>query len=93
MEIRDFTGRFVIDGIETEPMDLRVLITTGGGEVHGSGSFRLPAALVGAERGGPLTFLTTGGEELRMTIREFDMVHGMAYFLVEGEVSALRKRA
>ncbi|WP_298499390.1 hypothetical protein [uncultured Maritimibacter sp.] len=86
MELRDFSGAFLIDGRETEVMDLRVLMTVGGGEMHGSGAFRVPAAMIGLEAAGPLTFRTAAGEEIRLIVREFDLVNGVAYFLTEGAV-------
>lgn len=93
MEIRDFTGAFVVDGRETDRMDLRVLITSGGGETFGSGSFRVPAAMIGLETSGPVTFRCADGQEIDMQVREFDMTHGVAYFLTLGSVPEVRKRA
>lgn len=91
MEIRDFTGSFLVDGQETDLMELRVLITQGGGETFGSGSFRVPTAMIGLESSGPVTFRCTGGEEITMTVREFDMTRGLAYFLTMGEVPDVRE--
>ncbi|MAM60615.1 hypothetical protein [Maritimibacter sp. UBA3975] len=89
MELRDFRGSFRIDGRETDRMDLRILLTIGGGETHGSGAFRVPAAMIGTETGGPLTFVTEAGDEITVVVREFDLTQGVAYFLTEGEVPAL----
>ena len=90
MELRDFSGAFLIDGRETEVMDLRVLMTVGGGEVHSSGAFRVPAAMIGMEAAGPLTFRTDAGDDIRLIVREFDLVNGVAYFLTEGAVPETR---
>ncbi|MBV7409918.1 hypothetical protein [Maritimibacter sp. DP1N21-5] len=86
MELRDFSGCFIVEGRETETMDLRVLLTVGGGETHGSGAFRVPAAMIGMEAAGPLTFRTSEGEEMTLIVREFDLVNGVAYFLTDGAV-------
>lgn len=93
MELRDFPGFFLIDGRRTDGMDLRILITRGGGEVHGSGAFRVPAAMIGLETRGPLTFVTETDEEITLVVREFDLTQGVAYFVTEGVVPELRKRA
>lgn len=93
MEIRDFTGSFVIDGRETDRLDLRILITHGGGVQHGSGSFLVPPAMIGFEAQGPVTFRCIDGAEITLLVREFDMTNGLAYFLTEGAVPALRRRA
>lgn len=92
MEIRDFTGCFIVDGRETDRTELRVLVTRGGGETHGSGSFRVPPAMIGIEAAGPLTFRCVDGEEITLAVREFDMTNGLAYFLTEGAVPEARER-
>jgi hypothetical protein len=87
MEVRDFKGCFVLDGRDGEEMDLRVILSTGGGGVtSGSGSFALPMALVGRAGEVPLTFRLTSGETLRILVREIDLADGLAYFLTEGAV-------
>lgn len=87
MQVLDFKGCFVIDGRELEEMDLRVILSTGGGGVtSGSGSFALPMALVGRADQAPLTFRLTTGEALTLVVREIDRADGLAYFLTEGVV-------
>lgn len=87
MEVRDFTGCFVLDGRELEEMDLRVILSVGGGGLRaGSGSFALPMALVGRAEQAVLTFRTSGGDEISLRVREVDLVDGVAYFLTEGDV-------
>lgn len=86
MEVRDFTGCFVLDGREAEEMDLRVIVSTGGGVTSGSGSFAVPAAMVGRDMDAPLTFRIRAGGELSVLVREFDLTEGRAYFLVSGRV-------
>lgn len=91
MEVRDFTGCFVLDGRELEVMDLRVIVSTGGGGItSGSGSFALPMALVGRAEQAPLSFRLTSGEALTIVVREVDLVDGVAYFLTEGVVPEIR---
>lgn len=91
MQIRDFTGCFVLDGRETEEITLRVIFSTGGGGItSGSGSFALPLALVGRAEEGPLSFRLAGGEALTILVREIDLVEGVAWFLTEGEVPETR---
>lgn len=91
MEVRDFTGCFVLDGRELEVMDLRVIVSTGGGGItSGSGSFALPMALVGRAEQAPLSFRLTTGEALTIVVREVDLVDGVAYFLTEGVVPEIR---
>ncbi len=91
MELRDFRGSFLVDGHETERMDLRILLTIGGGETHGSGAFRVPAAMIGSESEGPLTFVTDTGETITLHVREFDLTQGVAYFLTDGAVPAMAR--
>ncbi|GKY88960.1 hypothetical protein [Sinisalibacter aestuarii] len=86
MEVRDFTGSFLIDGRETEEMDLRVILSTGGGVTSGSGSFPVPAALAGRVMEGPLTFRTSAGDEITVLVRDFILTEGRAYFLTSGRV-------
>lgn len=81
MELRDYIGCFVIDGCESDEVDLRVILSTGGGVTTGSGSFPVPAALVGRLDEGPLTFRTYSGEEIILTVREVDPMSGEAFFL------------
>jgi len=50
----------------------------------GSGDFEVPAVLAGLVDEGPLTFRLSGGEELVIEVREFDLLDGRAYFLTEG---------
>ena len=92
MEVRTFTGCFVIDGRESETVALRVILSTGGGVTSGSGSFELPLALVGAGAGAAVAFRTAAGEALARQIREIDRVEGVAYFLTEGVVPGARRR-
>lgn len=87
MQVLDFTGCFVLDGRALEEMDLRVILSTGGGGVtSGSGSFALPMALVGRAEQAPLSFRLTTGETLTLIVREIDLAEGVAYFLTEGVV-------
>jgi hypothetical protein len=91
MEVRDFTGCFILDGRETEVMDLRVILSTGGGGVtSGSGSFAVPAALAGLVVEGGLTFRTTEGDQLSIQVREVELTEGRAYFLTSGRVPGVR---
>ena len=90
MEVREYHGVFVTGGVETEEMALRVILSTSAGVVSGSGSFALPAALVGMtdER---LSFRTREGAELTLVVREVDRFEGAAYFLTEGRLPELRR--
>lgn len=88
MEVREFSGCFLVDGRETDVMALRVVLSTGGGRRFGSGDFPVPAALAGLVGEEPLTFRLDSGEELVLVVREFDLLDGRAYFLTEGAVPA-----
>ncbi|MEJ2034940.1 MAG: hypothetical protein P8X69_02105 [Maritimibacter sp.] len=86
MELRHYSGCFIIDGRESEEVDLRVILSTGGGVTTGSGSFQVPASLVGLIESGTLRYRTLAGEEFNLTLREIDM--GEAYFLTGGLIPA-----
>jgi len=87
MQVIDLEGYFVIDGREVGAGSLRVIVSTGGDGVrHGSGTFALPLALVGAAAGTAFGFRSAAGEEIALTLREIDPVEGVGYFLTEGPI-------
>ncbi len=88
MELRVFKGCFVIDGWESDEVDLRVILSTGGGITAGSGSFSVPAALVGRIDVGSLTFRTDRGDSFSLLVREIDPAEGEAYFLTGASLPA-----
>ena len=92
MEVREYKGVFIASGVTTEACTLRVILSTAAGETSGSGSFELPAAIVGlTDRG--LVFRTEEGDELALVLRDIDHGQGVAWFLTEGCVPAGRKVA
>lgn len=91
MDVRDFTGAFLVDGRETEAMDLRIIVSTGGdGRRIGSGSFAVPPALAGRVDGGTLIFRTDADDEILLEVREFILTEGRVYFLTSPDLPVER---
>ena len=94
METREFDGFLVVDGQETEPFRLKVLLSTDKGITSGTGSFPLPASLVGVREGTSVSYRTEDGAGLTLLLSEIDPAEGLAYFLTLGAVPGLaRERA
>jgi hypothetical protein len=81
MELRAYKGCFVIGDRESEEVDLRVILSTGGGVTEGSGSFSVPASLVGQIAPGLDRFRTRSGDDITLNVCEIDPTQGEAYFL------------
>ncbi len=88
METRAFDGHLVVDGQETEPFRLKVLLSTDNGVTTGTGSFAVPLALVGVGEGSPVCFRTDRGEAISLLLTEIDPAEGRAYFLTLGALPA-----
>mgnify|MGYP001544355912 CR=1 FL=1 len=84
MDARAFDGHLVVDGQETEPFQLKVLLSTDKGIVTGTGCFEMPLALVGTREGTSVGYRTIDGETITLLLSEIDPAEGMAYFLTLG---------
>jgi len=90
METREFDGFLVVDGQETEPFRLKVLLSTDKGFTSGTGSFAIPPALVGVREGTSVNYHQTDqGEALTLLLSEIDPAEGVVYFLTLGKVPAV----
>jgi len=93
METRVFDGHLVVDGQETGPLRLKVLLSIDNGFTAGTGSFPVPLALVGVSEGTSVAFRTDRGETITLLLSEIDPAEGSAYFLTLGALpAALRTR-
>lgn len=96
MEARVYDGHLVVDGQETGPLRLKVLLSTDYGMVSGTGGFAMPLALVGATEGSSVRYRTEEGATITLLLSEIDPAEGRAYFLTLGALppqSAARRRA
>ncbi len=88
METRVFDGHLVVDGQETGPLRLKVLLSTDNRVTTGTGSIPVPLALVGVREGTSVTFRTDLGETIALLLSEIDPAEGKAYFLTLGALPA-----
>jgi len=86
METRHFDGFLVVDGQESAPFRLKVLLSIDNGFTSGTGWFSMPPALVGVREGTSVTFKTDEGETLALLMSEIDPAEGRAYFLTLGAI-------
>ena len=91
METREFDGFLVVDGQETEPFRLKVLLSTDNGFTSGTGSFPIPPALAGAREGSSVSYRIEAGETLTLLLSEIDPAEGLVYFLTLGAVPAVAR--
>lgn len=84
METRVYDGHLVVDGQETGPLRLKVLLSTDNGIASGTGGFAMPLALVGAAEGSSVRYRTESGETITLLLSEIDPAEGRAYFLTLG---------
>ena len=91
METREFDGFLVVDGQETEPFRLKVLLSTDNGFTSGTGVFAIPPALAGVREGTSVNFEIERGGALTLLLSEIDPAEGQAYFLTLGAVPAVAR--
>lgn len=89
METRGYDGVLVVDGQETEPFRLKVVVSADKGFTTGTGSFPVPFSLVGVREGTSVLFRTEGGQALSLLLSEIDPAEGRAYFLTLGALPAV----